>query len=162
MWELLLTVDHGDGVGSLEGIHFGLNAWNGQLTNHFSSDDLHGLSTTRVLTSQVDVELADSAADGVRSEFLVHVDGIGTGQVSEEDAVVLDAASVLFEDFRGGHDLTLNFSNLVLTLHEIPELRSSTNLVAGKDTHSVKLWLWNLFSWQSSSNNVELSDLQEK
>lgn len=159
LWESVLTVDEGNGALTSEGWHVGLNTGHGELINHFSSDDLHGLGTAGVLTSQIDVELRDSVAEGVGSVFLVHVDGISTGEVSEEDTVVLDAASVLLEDLGGGHDFTLALSNLVLALHEIPELRSSEDLVPGEHTHAVKLWLWNLISWQSSSNNIELSHL---
>lgn len=112
-------------------------------------------------TSQVDVKLAHSAAKGVRSEFLVHVDGISAGQVSEEDSEVLDAASVLLEDFRGGDDLALNSADLVLTLHEVPETGSSTDGVWSEHTHSVELWGGDSLSWESSADNVELSDLQQ-
>jgi len=75
-----------------------------------------------VLSGELHVELGDGTAESVRSEFLVHVDGISTGQVSEEDTEVLEAGSVLLEDLGGGNDLTLDLADLVLSLHEVPEL----------------------------------------
>ena len=132
---------------------------NGELVNHFSSDDLHGLTTAGVLAGELHVELTDGAAESVRSEFLVHVDGISAGQVSGEDAEVLDAGSVLLADLGGGDDLTLDLADLVLSLHEVPELRPGTNLILGKDAHSVKLGLGNLLGRESSANNVKLLDL---
>lgn len=112
-----------------------------------------------MLAGELHVELTDGAAESVRSEFLVHVDGISAGQVSEEDAEVLDAGSVLLEDLGGGDDLTLDLADLVLSLHEVPELRPGTNLILGKDAHSVKLGLGNLLGRESSANNVKLLDL---
>ena len=42
--------------------------------------------------------LGNSASEGGVSVFLVHVDCFGSGQVSEDDAVVLDDAGVLLVD----------------------------------------------------------------
>lgn len=126
---------------------------------HGGTDDLDGLSSAGVLTGEVNVELGDSVAKSVGSEFLVHVDGVGTGQVSEKDAVVLDVVGILLEDLAGGDDLTLDLADLVLTLHVVPELGPGEDLVACEHAHSEKLGVGHLISWQSSADDVKLSDL---
>lgn len=65
----------------------------------------------------------------------------------------------LLEDLAGGDDFTLDLADLVLTLHEVPKLGPCENLVTSEDTHSVALGLGVLLSWQSSSDNVKLSNL---
>jgi hypothetical protein len=143
---------------SLESSLFGFLTGHGNLINHFSSDDLHGFGTTGVLTSKIDVELRDGAANSVRSLFLVHVDGISVGEVSEEDAEILNAGGVSLEDLGGGDDFTLTLAYFVLALHEIPELGTSTDLVTSEDTHSKELGLRVLFRRKSSADNVKLSN----
>ena len=59
----------------------------------------------------------------------------------------------------GLNDLTLNLSDLMLSLHVVPELGPSEDLITGEQAHSVNLWVWISFRWKSSSNNVELSNL---
>lgn len=157
---LALGSSERDRVGSLEGGLVGLLTGHGNLINHFSSDDLHGFGTAGVLASEVDVELGDGAAQSVRSEFLVHVHGVSVGEVSEEDAEVLDAGGVLLEDLGGGHNLTLALADLVLALHEVPELGASENLVAGEHAHSEELGLGALLRGQGSADNIKLSHLQ--
>jgi len=149
-------------VVSSEGGLVGFLAGHGQLLNHFSSDDLHGFGAAGVLASEVNVELGDGAAQRVGSEFLVHVHGIGVREVSEEDAVVSDAGGVLLEDLRSRNDLALALADLVLALHEVPELGASEHLVASKHTHSEELGLGALLRGQSSADNVKLSHLQPR
>ena len=60
----------------------------------------------------------------------------------------------------GLNDLTLDLSDLMLSLHVVPELGPSEDLITGEQAHSVNLWVWISFRWKSSSNNVELSNLQ--
>ena len=75
------------------------------------------------------------------SVFFVHVHGDSSGQVSEEDSVVLDCTSFLLENLASGNNLTLDLSNLVLSLHEVPELGSGKDGVSSKYTHSIESWL---------------------
>ena len=73
-------------------------------------------------TGHLHVHLGDGTAEGHVSVLLVHVDGISTGEVTEDDTVVADSASLLLKDLAGGDDFTLNLADLVLSLHVIPEL----------------------------------------
>lgn len=93
-------------------------------------------------TTHLEVHLGDGTAKAGVSVFLVHVDGVSTGVVSEENTVVLEAGSFLFVDFRGGDDLTLDSSNLVLSLHVIPELGSGVDFGGAEDSDSVEGGLW--------------------
>mgnify|MGYP007086836995 FL=1 len=72
-------------------------------------------------TGHLHVHLGDGTAERHVSVLLVHVDGISTGEVTEDDTVVADSASLLLEDLAGGDDFTLNLADLVLSLHVIPE-----------------------------------------
>jgi hypothetical protein len=56
----------------------------------------------------------------------------------------------------------LALSDLVLSLHLIPELGSSEHDVLGKDSDSVACWLWGSFTWKFSSDNPKLLDLYAK
>ena len=58
------------------------------------------------------------------------------------------------------NDLSLDLSDFMLSLHVIPELGPGEDLITGEQAHSVNLWVWISFRWKSSSNNVELSNLQ--
>ena len=110
--------------------------------------------------SHLHVQVGHSTAEGGVAVLLVHVDGIGTGEVLENDAVVLHAVGVLLEDLAGGDDFALNLSNLVLSLHVVPELGASQDGVTTKDTHSVELGGRVLLTGESSADNVKLSNLQ--
>lgn len=101
-------------------------------------DDLDGLSSSGVTTGHLHVELGDGSAKGDVSELLVHVNGGGTGIVSEEDTVVSHDTGSLLEDLAGRDDLSLDSSDLVLSLHVIPELGSSEDLVSAEDSDSVE------------------------
>jgi len=123
------------------------------------SDNLNRFRVGTMSSGHLHVHLGDGTAKGSVSVLLVHVDGTSTGQVSKNDSVVSDNASLLLEDFAGGDDLSLDLSNLVLSLHVIPELGSGEDGVRGEHTHSVKLGLGSLLRGVSSSDNVKLSDL---
>ena len=92
------------------------------IRNNASSDDLDGVVGGGMATGHLHVHLGSSSAEGRVSVLLVHVHGTGTGEVTENDAVVSDAADLLLEDLAGGDDLTLDLTDLVLTLHVVPEL----------------------------------------
>lgn len=105
------------------------------------------------------VHLGHCSVQSRVSVFFVHVHGHSSGQVSEEDSVVLDSVSFFLEDLASRNDLTLDLSNLVLSLHEVPELGSGKNGVSGEHTHSVKSRLGGFLSGQSSTDDKELSHL---
>ena len=140
-----------------------------ELTNlgssHFSlrhdggSDDLNRIVTGRVSSAHLHIQLRDGAVEGSISVFLVHVDGDGTGQVSENDSIIPDNIGPLLEDLAGGNNLSLNLSDLVLSLHVVPELAAGKDGVGGEHTHSVELGFGALLRGVSSTDNVELSDL---
>ena len=124
-----------------------------------SSDDLNRLVAGRVSSAHLHVQLGDGTVEGSVSVLLVHVDGDGTGQVSKNNSIILDAARLLLEDLAGGHDLSLNLSDLVLSLHVVPELAAGEHGVGGEHTHSEELGLRVSLRGVSSTDNVELSDL---
>ena len=105
------------------------------------SDDLDGLGTGGVTSTHLHVHLGDGTAEGGVSVFLVHVDGVSTGVVSEENTVVLEGSGLLLVDLGGGDDLTLDSSDLVLSLHVVPVLGSGEDFVRGEDSESVESWL---------------------
>lgn len=108
------------------------------------------------------VHLGDGSVEGSVSVLLVHVNDIISGQISQENSVVSDGSALLLEDLAGGDDFTLNLSDLVLSLHVVPELGTSQNSVTLENSHSVKLWVWGILSWEGTSHNVELSNLEKK
>jgi hypothetical protein len=124
--------------------------------------DLDGLSSSTVLTREVDVKLGNGTAKSVCAVLLVHVDGVRAGLVSENNAVVLDVIGILLEDLACGNDFTLDLADLVLTLHVVPELGASENGVTSEDAHSEKLGVRILFAGESSADHVELSDLNTR
>ena len=111
-------------------------------------------SHQRILT-----HLGNSSSESCVSVFLVHVDCFSSGQVSENDSVVLDDASVLLVDFLDRDDFTLDLSDLVLSLHVVPELRLSKDGVLGENSHSVESRIRVLITWKTSADNEELSNL---
>ena len=127
--------------------------------NDACSDDLNGVMGGAMSTGHLHVHLADGSAEGHVSVLLVHVNSIGTGEVTKNDAIVPDCARLLLEDFACGDDFTLNLANLMLSLHVIPELGASENSVLLEHSHSVELGIGVLLSCKSSSHNKELSHL---
>ena len=126
-----------------------------------SSNNLDGFTSSAMSSGHFLVHLGDSSAKGVVSVLLVHVDCTSSGQVTEEDSVVPDASGFLLEDLAGGDDLSLDLSDLVLTLHVIPELGTSNDWVAFKHSHSVQSWVWVSFAGQGTAHDVELSNLNQ-
>ena len=113
-------------------------------------------------SGHLQVHLGNGTVEGVVSVLLVHVDSTSSGQVSQENSVVSDASSLLLEDFTSGDDLTLDLSNLVLTLHVVPELGTSQDGITFENTHSVKCWVSVLLSGQGTAHDIELSNLYTK
>jgi len=112
-----------------------------------------------VSSSKLGVKHGDSVAERVGSELLVHVDHSGSGEVLKHDSVHLDGAGLSLEDLGDIHDLSLALSDLVLSLHLIPELGSGEHLVLGENSDSIASWLWVGLTGELSSNNKELSNL---
>lgn len=59
----------------------------------------------------------------------------------------------------GVDDLTLYASDLVLPLHVVPELGPGEDGVTGENAHSEELGVSLFLSWEGSSDDVELSNL---
>ena len=138
------------------------NLWTLDLTilQSACSDDLNRVSGGAMSTSHLHVHLRDSSAERAISVLLVHVNGTSASEVTKDNAVVSDDASLFLEDLGSVDDLTLNLTDLMLSLHEIPELGSGENLVSGEHAHSVKSRIGRSFGRKSSSDNVELSQLK--
>jgi len=119
-----LSVEHLDVAGSLD---FTIGETGG-------ANDLNSLRSGRVTSAHLKVKLGDSSAESGVSVFLVHVDGVSTGVVSKENSEVLEVGCFLFVDFGGGNDLSLDSSDLVLSLHVVPVLGSGENFVGGEDS----------------------------
>ena len=122
-------------------------------------DDLDRVMGGAMSTGHLHVHLADGSAEGHVSVLFVHVNSIGTGEVTKHDAIVPDCARLLLEDFACGDDFTLNLANLMLSLHVIPELGASEHSVLLEHSHSVELRIGALLGSKSSSHNKELSHL---
>ena len=137
------------------------NLWTLDLTilQSACSDDLNRVSGGAMSTSHLHVHLRDSSAEGAISVLFVHVNGTSAGEVTKDNAVVSEDASLFLEDLGCVDDFTLNLANLMLSLHEIPELGSGEDLISGEHAHSVESRIGRSIGWESSSNNVELSQL---
>lgn len=107
-----------------------------------SLDDVDRVSSGGVSTGHLGVHLGDGTAESGGSVFLVHVDDIGSSLILQDDSVVFDVRGFSLEDLTDVDDLTLALSNLVLSLHLVPELGSSEHDVLGKDSDSIAGWLW--------------------
>ena len=129
------------------------------IRKYASSDDLDGFGSSTVSTTHFHVHLGHCSVQSRVSVFFVHVHGDSSSQVSKEDSVVLDSTSFFLEDLASGNNLTLDLSNLVLSLHKVPELGSGEHGISSKHTHSVESWLGVLLGWQSSSDDKELFNL---
>ena len=130
------------------------------VVQHARPDDLNRVLSSRVTASHLHVHLGNGTAEGDVSVLLVHVDGIGTGQVSQHDAVVTHGTGLLLENLAGRDDFTLDLADLVLALHVVPELGAGEDGVALEDAHAVQGRIGGLLSGQGSSHNVKLSQLQ--
>ena len=105
--------------------------------------------------------MRDGSAEGHISVLLVHVDGISACQVTENDAVVPNAAGLLLKNLRGRDDLTLDLADLVLSLHVVPELGSGEHGITRENTHAVKFGIRIILAGESSSDDEELSHLNQ-
>ena len=110
-------------------------------------------------TSHFTVHLGDGSAETVVSVLLVHVDNIVSGVILENNTVVSDSVGRSLKDLTDGNDLSLGSSDLVLSLHLVPESGSSDNSVLCEDSDSVAGWLWLSLAWTLSSNDPILVDL---
>ena len=136
-----------------------LNTLDIGVANDARPDDLDRVMGGAMSTGHLHVHLADGSAEGHVSVLLVHVNSIGTSEVTQNNAIVPDCARLLLVDFASGDDFTLNLANLMLSLHVIPELGASNNSVLLEHSHSVELGIGVLLSCKSSSHNKELSHL---
>jgi len=122
-------------------------------------DDVNRIASGTVSTSHLRVHLSDGSTKCVTSVLLVHVHDTSSGKILKHDTVVLDGIGFSLEDLAHGDDLTLALSDLVLSFHLVPELRSSKDGILSENSYSVAGWVCLSFTWQLSSNNPELSNL---
>jgi len=125
------------------------------------SDDLDRVLGSAMTTGHFHVHLGDGTAEGDISVLLVHVNGTSAGQVAKNDTVVSDGTSLSLEDLRGGDDLTLDLTDLVLSLHVVPELGPGENGVSVEHSHAVELGLGVLGSGERTTHDIELSQLRQ-
>jgi len=84
-------------------------------------DDVNRVSSGTVSTGHFTVHLGDGSAKTVVSVLLVHVDDIISSGILEDDTIVSDSVGRSLKDFTDGNDLSLGSSDLVLSLHLVPE-----------------------------------------
>ena len=145
----------------LRGVLADLFAADLRVVQDAGTDDLDGVLSGAMATGHLHVHLRDGTAEGHISVLLVHVNGTRAGQVAKNDTVVPDSASLLLEDLTGGDDFTLNFANLVLSLHVVPELGPGKNGVPLEDTHSVEGRVRVRLRGEGTTHDVELSQLSK-
>jgi hypothetical protein len=63
--------------------------------------------------------------------------------------------------FARRYDFALNLSDLVLSLHVVPVLGTGQHWVASEHSHSEERGLGDLIGGKGTSNNLELSHLQQ-
>jgi len=129
------------------------------LDDSLDDEDVFSLGT--MSTSHLVVHLGHGSAKSIVSVLLVHVDDTGSRKILEYDSVVLNCIHFALEDLADRHDLTLTLSDLVLTLHFVPELGSSNDGVLCKNSNSIASWVLVSFRWGFSANNPVLSHLDE-
>ena len=61
----------------------------------------------------------------------------------------------------GLNDLTLDLSDLMLSLHVVPELGSGEHGITRENTHAVKFGIRIILAGESSSDDEELSHLNQ-
>jgi len=124
-------------------------------------DDMNGISSGTVSTGHLAVKHGYSLAHGSCSILFVHVDVISSCKISNQDSVVLNAIGLSLEDFTNWDDLSLDSSDLVLSLHLVPEFRLGKDGVLGENSNSIAGWLCFFLSRKLSSNNPELFELND-
>lgn len=125
-----------------------------------SLDDMDSLTLSAVSTSHFTVHLGDGAAESDISVFLVHVDDTSSGKILKDNTVVFDGIGLSLEDFADGDNFTLALSNLVLSLHLVPEVGSSNDGVLGENSDSIAGWISVRLAWKLSTGNPVLFDLK--
>ena len=160
-WSSLLGDELGESQRS-SAVLLGDISQDGVWLQHDGLDDVDGISSSGVSTGHLVVHLGDGTAEGSGSVLLVHVDDTGSSKIFKDDSVVLDAACFFLENFADRDDFTLALSNLVLSLHLIPELGPGKHDVLGENSDSIACWLWGSLTWKLSSHNPKLLDLKVK
>ena len=129
------------------------------LDDSLNDEDVLSLGT--MSTSHLVVHLGNSSAESIVSVLLIHVHHTGSRKILEYDSVVLNCIGFALEDLADRHDLTLTLSDLVLTLHFVPELGSGNDGVLSKNSNSIACWVLVSFRWGLSANNPVLAHLDE-
>ena len=158
-WGSLLSGELWEFVVYLQVLH-GSSSGDARVWLNDSLDDVDGVTLSAVSTSHFTVHLGDGAAESNISVFLVHVDDTSSGKILKDDTVVFDGIGLSLEDLADGNDFTLALSNLVLSLHLVPEVRSSNDCVLGENPDSVAGWIGVRLAWKLSTGNPILFDLQ--
>ena len=120
---------------------FGLLSQNLVVWLHSCLDDVNGIASGAVSTSHLRVHLTNSSTKCVTSVLFVHVHNTSSGKILKHDSVVLDGIGFSLENLADGDDLTLALSDLVLSFHLVPELRSSKDGILGENSDSVAGWI---------------------
>ena len=138
------------GVGSLDVI---------LLVDDQGLKDVDILSSGTVSSGHLVVDEGNGVVEGVGSNFPVHVDDSSAGEVLEDDSVKLDGVGLSLVDLANRNNLSLAFSNLILSLHFVPELGPGDHDVLGEDSNSIASGLGAGLGREFPSHNPELLDL---
>lgn len=131
------------------------------IRSFFQFNDLQDVDRSKsgsVSGSQIFVQTFNSTGSGNISVFFVHIVGTRSGVVSDPDTKVLDVSWVSFLDDVNRNNFTRSLLDFVQLLQEVPVSRLCNHSVWSKDSHTVQLWFWNVFSWQTTTNNFVFTE----
>ena len=150
LWELEVTPEE----------LLGLLSQNGGVWLDDGLDDVDGISSGTMSTGHLLVHVGNGTAESGGSVLLVHVNNISSCSILKYDSVVLHGIGLLLEDLGNGNDLSLDLSNLVLSLHLIPEVGSGDDDVLSENSDSEAGWLRIGFTRKFSTDNPVLFNLK--
>lgn len=138
----------------------GAGSNHGVISDDGGLDNVDGVSSSTVSSSHFTVEHGHGVTERVGSVFLVHVQHTLSGLVLDDDSVVLDRVVVSLEDLTDTHDFSLSSSDLVLSLHLVPESGSGNDGVSCEHSDSVASRLRVLLTWGLATDNPVLVELE--
>jgi len=122
-----------------------------------SLDNFNSVSGNSVVTSHFVVHLVKSTLNRISSVFLEHILVTNVGVILEIDTEVLGLNFLLSKDLLDFQNFSVRLFDLVLSSHDLPELRFGKGSVWSNDFDDGDLWLGLTFRSFDSSVDQEFS-----
>lgn len=129
---------------------------------HKKKTYLNWMGASTMTWGHIGIALCNCSTDSEVTVFTVHVVGSWTWIISKPDAEIFDFEWCFFVLSFNTHNFTSCLLELTQLTQEIPETTLGNDMIWCENVHFEERWIWILFGWQFSANDLIFFKLKDK